>query len=262
MPYYSFSLKIKDINFEIESEDSQFTLKQVENCMNGILKMPSEKGKSQAKNSISNFIEKAKSISIPEIQPQEEISTNSEIVKAVDAIIIQEPAVSEKVEEISEVNTDNEQIIEDDLSEIIAEEASGNFTQILQEKVSAINIDEEPANDVPDPSEIKENISKITKSVKEINVLKDFIEDKNPVELLDYLVLAAYYLHNVEMLDRYSLKQINSKIFPFSKRAIDHSVLQEAVSKNYIEVIPDYTGMSDVTEYKITADGEKYFLSM
>ena len=49
---------------------------------------------------------------------------------------------------------------------------------------------------------------------------------------------------------------------PFSKIPIDHSIIQQAVSKNYMEVVPDYTGMAAVTEYTITAEGIDYITNI
>lgn len=91
--------------------------------------------------------------------------------------------------------------------------------------------------------------------------LNNLIQLKKPDNMFDYLLIAAYYLKEGEYLDRYSLKQINSKIFAYTRKPIDHSIIQKAVAKNYIEVVPDYTGMAEVTEYVITDEGENYIIN-
>ena len=41
---------------------------------------------------------------------------------------------------------------------------------------------------------------------------------------------------------------------------IDHSVLQEAINRDYIECLPDLTGLVGASEYRLTAYGEKTLL--
>lgn len=40
---------------------------------------------------------------------------------------------------------------------------------------------------------------------------------------------------------------------------IDHVTLQEAINQNFIELIPDLTGVSEVGEYRLTPKGEDFF---
>ncbi len=40
---------------------------------------------------------------------------------------------------------------------------------------------------------------------------------------------------------------------------IDHTTLQEAINQNFIELVPDLTGTSEVGEYRITPLGEDFF---
>lgn len=90
---------------------------------------------------------------------------------------------------------------------------------------------------------------------------KDLVAAKKPIAKIDYLILAAYYLQSSEDIYKFSLKQINTKVMPFLGSLIDHSVVHEAISKDYIEVVPDYNGTAEVTEYKLTIEGENYILS-
>ena len=148
-----------------------------------------------------------------------------------------------------------------ELVEEIESSAESNFDSLLQKKIKSL----------------PEEINKIAKSVSEededffseltgasktsSNPLEKLIENKKPSSLLEYLMIAAFYLKEYEHTERYSLKQINSKIISYTQKPIDHTVLQKAVSMNYLEVIPDFTGMGGVTEYSITEKGEEYILN-
>lgn len=78
---------------------------------------------------------------------------------------------------------------------------------------------------------------------------------------LTYLIITAYYLSEFEKMERFSIKQINSKLMQNISELIDHTVLQDAINKNLIALVPDLTGVSDVAEYKITEFGEAYFVN-
>lgn len=102
-------------------------------------------------------------------------------------------------------------------------------------------------------------ISNIT--IQNFESLKELIQLKNPQSKMEYLLLIAYYLQTKENLFKYSLKQLNTKAMAVFGSLIDHSIIHNAVANDFIEVIPDYNGTSEVTEYRLTAKGENYFLS-
>lgn len=87
----------------------------------------------------------------------------------------------------------------------------------------------------------------------------NLVNSKNTSDKFHYLIITAYYLAEFEKLQRFSLKQINSKMMQNLSEVIDHSTLQEAINQNFIEVVPDLTGISDVAEYKLTLAGEEFF---
>ena len=91
--------------------------------------------------------------------------------------------------------------------------------------------------------------------------LGELIAIKKPQTKLDYLLLTAYYLQTIENLFKYSLKQLNSKAMPFLGSLIDHSIIHNAVAHDFIEVVPDYNGTSEVTEYRLTPVGENYLIN-
>ena len=89
---------------------------------------------------------------------------------------------------------------------------------------------------------------------------EEFANTYNPESQMDYLIISASYIQNQENQERFSIKQLNSKIVPLTGNAIDHAMIQEAIEQNYIRIIPDLTGTSELTEYSLTEEGESYFI--
>jgi len=163
----------------------------------------------------------------------------------------EKPIIQQEAEEI--IIDEKTVIVEEKIIEDQQEESTkDNFSDILQKKVASL------------PEKVGKMISEVAaEAFKEddSDPFKELINQKNPESMLDYLLITAHYLKEYEKLDRYSLKQINAKTVSFTKQLIDHSIIQKAVSQDYLEVVPDFTGMAGVTEYKITDDGESYVLN-
>jgi hypothetical protein len=122
------------------------------------------------------------------------------------------------------------------------------FDNVLNTK-----LEEEPTSEIVE--------KQIAEAQNVIASIKQVIEEKNPETMHDYLIVAANYLSEAEGLDRFSIKQINAKVFAFAKKPIDHALIQKAVNNGYIKIVPDYTGMADITEYALTPEGEEYYLN-
>lgn len=204
--------------------------------------------------------------------------------------LVELPAI-EKAQEILQEPLDNQEIEEEIIPEVIQKEAEQKAKPVepsieLEEfNVKAVVKPEEPKVElkVEEPaiqandfySVLQQKIFSMpelnlgnspsvatAKSIEEANTVEDFVEIKKPKTLLDYLLITAYYLKEKEYFERYSLKQINSKAIKYTGKPIDHSVIQEAVTQNYLEVVPDYTGTADVTEYTITPEGENFVVNV
>ena len=123
-----------------------------------------------------------------------------------------------------------------------------------EQEITSVEIDE------PDViyTELYEDNNLMT---QDFETMEELIAIKKPQSKLDYLLLTAYYLQTKEDLFKYSLKQLNSKSMPFLGSLIDHSVIHNAVAHDFIEVVPDYNGTAEVTEYRLTPVGEDYLLS-
>ncbi len=292
MPYYYFSFKKGDAFVELESDNVAFISGQFEswfkkitginlsktNNLNKELKQKVETKLNQinkqeervapleikqAPESIvietpqTDIIETADEIvlNVADVKPQ--ISISEAVTKETEAPLVKETvALSDIVEKEIQEKITVENIAEpQEILEPTTEPKEGKFYDILQEKFSQL------------PEMVTESLDKKlveneTKTTGESVSLDELIKIKTPETLMDYLLVAAYYLKHNENLDRYSLKQINAKVFPYTKKAIDHSVIQEAVTNNYFEVIPDFTEVVGVTEYAITKQGEDYFINV
>ena len=142
------------------------------------------------------------------------------------------------------------------------DEEDEEIAKILEEKIKKSL--PQPENktvfiDETDESEFEEIYNDTVN--QNFNSLEELIALKNPQSKLDYLLLAAYYFQTGENLFKYSLKQLNSKIMPFLGSLIDHSIVHNAVAHDFIEIVPDYNGTAEVTEYRLTPVGENYLLN-
>lgn len=97
-------------------------------------------------------------------------------------------------------------------------------------------------------------------SIKKDSAFLNFISSRQVERKIDYLLLTAYYFTQYEQKPRFTLKQLNAKLMQNIAVIIDHSVLQEAINRDYIECLPDLTGLVGASEYRLTAYGEKALL--
>lgn len=42
---------------------------------------------------------------------------------------------------------------------------------------------------------------------------------------------------------------------------LDHTILQQAIAMGIAELVPDLTGVSEISEYRLTEKGEDYFIN-
>lgn len=115
-----------------------------------------------------------------------------------------------------------------------------------------INFDEVLEESLQNPKiEVEEKIEITTPFQAFLSVF----QARNP---MDYLMLTTKYLWENENADRFSIKQINAKLVPATGLSVDHATIQEAIGKELIKVVPNYTNIADVTEYTLTESGENY----
>ena len=98
-------------------------------------------------------------------------------------------------------------------------------------------------------------------SIKKDNAFLNYISGRKVEKKIDYLLVTAYYFTQYEQKPRFTLKQLNAKLMQNIAVILDHSVLQEAINRDYIECLPDLTGLVGASEYRLTAYGEKVLLN-
>lgn len=82
----------------------------------------------------------------------------------------------------------------------------------------------------------------------------NYVKGKSALEKLDFLVITAQYLAQYEGVNTFNLKHINAKLMQNFTLIVDHSVLQSAISRDFIAQI--HQGQDDVSsEYMLTEKG-------
>ena len=97
-------------------------------------------------------------------------------------------------------------------------------------------------------------------SIKKDNAFLNYISSRKVDRKIDYLLMTAYYFTQFEQKPRFTLKQLNAKLMQNIAIILDHSVVQEAINREYLECLPDLTGIVGASEYRLTAYGEKTLL--
>lgn len=120
-----------------------------------------------------------------------------------------------------------------------------DFAQALEDSIS------NPKTEVVEKTENNDSFSQ-------------YIQKYTPQNQLDFLIVTASYLLNVERKECFSIKQLNAKLIPYfsgtTGKPVDHSDIEEAINQNLIRIVPDLTGTSEVTEYTLTEQGYGYFV--
>ena len=192
-------------------------------------------------------------------------------------------------EEITKKNIENHLSRQAEKNAIIAEEQTKNIVNNEeQEKLANDNLDifyappkSETLSNIVEKNDLKEkNLGgvfdsilenslnnprtelsfKTSPTIKKDNAFLNYINARKIERKIDYLLLTAYYFTQYEQKPRFTLKQLNAKLMQNIAVIIDHSVLQEAINRDYIECLPDLTGLVGASEYRLTAYGEKVLL--
>ena len=260
MPNYSVIIRKGKFQLDLTTTDSEFVINQFElwiksakdyaqkhkvnQCKNNVNTQIKEEEKITQKNidkQISNF-EKAPEPELPEPKP--------------------EPMpLPEKLKEEPLIETNNE-VKNDDLDIFYAPPAQKAFNQTISDinkendaKPVFDNILEDSMNNPQTELKIKKN-----PSIQRDDRFIDYMCSKQINKKTDYLLLVAYYFAEYEGHPRFTIKQLNAKLMQNMAVIVDHSVIQEAVNRNFIECLPDLTGVVGASEYRLTSYGEKVLL--
>jgi len=182
----------------------------------------------------------------------------------VEKTIVEEPKNIDIAEVEPQIETPNEEVAEP-TAEIVTESKDEVFDKastLLKTINSIQNPEEEP---VAEPVAFEQVLEKsIENPTFEPNPARDqrfldIVNSKNTTDKFHYLIITAYYLSEIENLNSFSLKQLNAKLMQNLSTLIDHTILQDALTQQFMDIVPDLTGMSDVCEYRLTDKGEEFF---
>lgn len=238
MPRYTFTFKKDDIFVEFTTTDKDVVENQFQIWV------------ANADDYVRNLQKPAKTAGADSLQPKEEIKKEVDTPSpAIEEKPVEEALPIEKQPEVIDkassllrtINTIQGVNIEE-ASEVISVEEklakATNFEEILEKTIESPAFEPEKTQD---------------------QVFLNLIKSKNTKDKFHYLIITAYYLSEFEKMERFSLKQINAKLMQNLSEVIDHITLQEAINQNFIELVPDLTGISEVGEYRLTPVGEDFF---
>jgi len=190
--------------------------------------MPSEQQVSQRELTQKRVEEELKRAPKPERVEEQPITKEEETKQGIDALY----SAPQKEEPKPTIQTENENV-------------QNVFDKILDRSM------QNPQSELsfkPNPS------------IKKDNAFLNYISGRKVDRKIDYLLMTAYYFTQYEQKPRFTLKQLNAKLMQNIAIILDHSVIQEAINREYLECLPDLTGVVGASEYRLTAYGEKTLL--
>lgn len=226
MPNYTFTFKKDNIFVEFKTTDKDVVERQFQIWVADA----DDYAKNRSKKSVN-----VKNVSQPKVEEKEEKK---------------EPEPSAEVTEETPVEQEAE----------IFDKASGLLKTINTIQNPPVE-EEKPAETVNFEEVLEKTIENPTfePDKTQDQVYLNLIKSKNTTDKFHYLIITAYYLLEFEKMERFSLKQVNAKLMQNLSEVIDHLTLQEAINQNLIELVPDFTGTSEVGEYRLTPAGEDFF---
>lgn len=254
MATYSFRIKKGKYQLDVITSDKDLLAEQFDLWVNQAGDYMRKKKAKDCKELVNTQIKAEEEITKKNIETQ--ISSkaktelkNEDFTKALDNDLKRENKTNSKQEKSSaEKSLDifyappSEETIS---SKISKETAMGVFDNILE-------------NSLNNPQ--TELTFKTSPSIKKDNAFLNYMSSRKIDKKIDYLLLTAYYFTQYEQKPRFTLKQLNAKLMQNIAVIIDHSVLQEAINREYIECLPDLTGLVGASEYRLTSYGEKVLL--
>ena len=249
MSIYSFKITKGKYELILATSDKELVVEQFEKWVKAASKYAKERKAKECKELVNTQIKAEEEITRKNIEEQLAKHPVSELPQQEEPVKHEEKRAEEtstnKNLDIfyappSNVNTG------ETISSIEAKEpAAGVFDNILE-------------NSLNNPQ--TELSFKANPSIKKDNAFLNYMNSRKIERKIDYLLLTAYYFTQYEQKPRFTLKQLNAKLMQNVAVIIDHSVLQEAINRDYIECLPDLTGLVGASEYRLTSYGEKVLL--
>lgn len=250
MATYSFRVKKGKYQLDLSTTDRELLVAQFELWVRQAGDYARKKKAAECRNIVNTQIKAEEEITKKNIETQLAKHPVTEMPTLEEPFV--EPEINTQPEE-PETPADNLDIFyappaqsQETISSIVNKTSSGGIFDNLLEQ--SLNNPQTELTFKPSPS--------ITKD----NAFLNYISTRKIEKKIDYLLLTAYYFTQYEQRPRFTLKQLNAKLMQNIAVIIDHSVLQEAINRDYIECLPDLTGLVGASEYRLTAYGEKVLL--
>lgn len=87
--------------------------------------------------------------------------------------------------------------------------------------------------------------------------LADFLMSNKADSTFSEFIISAYYIKRILNISYFTLKMLNSKFYPVTKTLIDLSMVEEARTRGFIELLDE----DGVIKYTLTPAGESYFIN-
>lgn len=250
MSTYSFTVKKGNFKLELVTTDSEMLANQFELWVTGAGAYAKQLRAKECKNLVETQIKAEEKVTQDNIDKHIAQSTSLNQVETLTEMKIK------KVADISE--TQKKETKKDDLDIFYAPPMQDTYSTKIENSTNTgvfDNILEYSMNSSKTELAFKPN-----PSIQKDNAFLNYISSRKIDKKIDYLLLTAYYFTQYEQKPRFTLKLLNAKLMQNIAVIIDHSVLQEAINRDYIECLPDLTGLVGASEYRLTAYGEKVLL--
>lgn len=243
MATYSFTVKKGKYKLDLSSSDREFINDQFELWVKAAGAYARDRKAKECKELVNS-----------QIRAEEEITK-----KNIDAQLANLKPSVQPIDEVAKDSVEKQKAVEEKTSKNLdifyAPPKQETISEIQENSINTGVFDNILENSLNNPS--TELSFKATPTIKKDNAFLNYINARKIEKKIDYLLLTAYYFTQFEQKPRFTLKQLNTKLMQNIAVIIDHSVLQEAINRDYIECLPDLTGLVGASEYRLTAYGEK-----
>ena len=253
MASYSFRIKKGKYQLDLTTSDKELLVKQFELWVKHSTEYVRKKKANECKELVNTQIRAEEKITQQNIDAH--LARHNQ---QAEEIPVDDKFVEEKNNSITEETQIDEPKKSDNLDIFYAPPNQESISSIMNKSQSGGFFDNILENSINNPK--TELTFKTSPSIQKDNAFLNYISTRKIEKKIDYLLLTAYYFTQYEQKPRFTLKQLNAKLMQNIAVIIDHAVLQEAINRDYIECLPDLTGLVGASEYRLTAYGEKVLL--
>ena len=250
MSTYSFTVRKGNFKLELTTTDSEMLSMQFEQWVSAAGVYAKQKRAKECKELVESQIKAEEKITQKNIDSQIAKKEQTQESKKLSKNINEEAS--------EQIKPKKNQDKKEDLDIFYAPPAQESISNIVEKSSTGGVFDNILENSM---NSSKTELSfKTSPSIQKDNAFLNYMSSRKIEKKIDYLLLTAYYFTQYEQKPRFTLKQLNAKLMQNIAVIIDHSVLQEAINRDYIECLPDLTGLVGASEYRLTAYGEKVLL--